>query len=134
MDRITTSMADFGQLAKDIEQWMASIDPTALKQQNTVHTKAIATNTKILFKCRKKYQHQKIRLGKHNHLIEELDATTTKHTTTISTLMTKIQDLEKQATRTQALESRISILESLQTDNILKLYPPIWIQLVRRKN
>ena len=103
---------------------MTTIDPTALKRQNTVYTKAIATNTKLLIKCRKKHQHQKIRLGKQNHLVEELDATTTKQTTTIVTLMNKIQDLEEKVTRTQALESRISILESLQADSMSQTLSP----------
>ena len=69
LDRITTSMTDFGQLANDTEQLMASIEPTALQRQNTMHTKTIATNTKLLIKCRKKHQHHKIRLGKQNRLV-----------------------------------------------------------------
>ena len=99
------------------------LTPPKFKRQNTVHTKAIATNTKILIKCRKKHQHQKIRLGKQNHLVEELDATATKQITTIATLMNKIRDLEEKVTRTHALESRISILESLQADNMSQTLP-----------
>ena len=113
MDRITISMTEFGELTNTTEQLMASVDPTALQRQHTVHTQAIATNTKLLIKCRKKHQHQKTRLGKQNTLVEELDATTTQHTTTLTTLLSKIQDLEKNVTRTQALESRIQILESI---------------------
>ena len=97
---------------------MTTIDPTALKRQNTVYTKAIATNTKLLIKCRKKHQHQKIRLGKQNHLVEDLDVTTTTQVKTIVTLMDNIRDLETKVARTQSLESRISILESLQADNM----------------
>ena len=88
-----------------------------------MHTKAIATNTKILIKYRKKYQHHKIRLSKQNRLVEELDITTTKQAKTIATLMEKIRDLEEKVTRTQALESRISILESLKADTIPQTLP-----------
>ena len=81
MDRIAISMTEFGELT------MVSFDPTALQRQHTVHAQAIATNTKLLIKCRKKHQHQKTRLDKQNTLVEELDETTTKHTTVITTLM-----------------------------------------------
>ena len=113
MDRITISMTEFGELTNTTEQLIASFDPTTLQRQHTVHAQAIATNTKLLIKYRKKHQHQKTRLGKQNTLVEELDAKTTTPTTTITTLLSKLQALEKNVSRTQALESRIKILESV---------------------
>ena len=52
-------MADFGQLANGTEQLMTTIDPTTLQRQNTMHTQAIATNTKLVTQYRKKNNHQK---------------------------------------------------------------------------
>ena len=102
---------------------MATINPTEQTRLYTLHTQAIATNTKLVTKCKKKHKHHKIQLCEQNCLVEELDVTTTSQANTIATLMDKIRDLESKVTRTGSLESRIYILESLQADNIPQTLP-----------
>ena len=102
---------------------MATVNPTEQTRLHILHTHAIATNTRIVTKCRKLNKLHNTQIYQQNRLVEELDVTTTSQVNTIATLLDKIRDLESKVTRAGLLQSRIYILESLQADNMSQTLP-----------
>ena len=76
--RITTSMAEFGQLASNTEQFLDTINSSEQNRFYAIYNQAITKNEKQPTKYRKQSKQHNNQLLEQNRLVVELDETVTR--------------------------------------------------------